>query len=225
MNGRESAENEGISAEAIERKLRSESILQAEGVPFFAMLPVIDTTAEAVKRSKEEVALRTLCVLFVAAKGEGLDEELAERLLESYELRPHLTPEELAFVLDNSPSEQDRIQFTWRHEAAWTLLWSLGFVDELGKPAQICDVEFAARTMAERTTSQFIEECELRPIADILDHADLIYRYHWAVRNARIRGQQVPAGLDPGVTQERHHALNWLIGSDGQEWDDVTTHT
>jgi hypothetical protein len=73
MNGR-SAENEGVSAEAIDRRLRSERILRAEGVPFLAALPVIETTAEALKRSKEEVALRTLCLLFVAAKGEGLEE-------------------------------------------------------------------------------------------------------------------------------------------------------
>jgi hypothetical protein len=225
MNERVSAENGGILPEAIDRRLRSEKILQAEGVPFLATLPVIETAAEAVKRSKEEVALRTLCVLFVAAKGEGLGEELVEQLLESYELRPHLTPRELAFVLDKSPSQHDRIQFTWRHEAAWTLLWALGFVAQLGKPAQICDVGFAAATMAERTTSQFIEDSELRPIADILDQADLIYRYHWAVRNARIRRQEVPAGLDPGVTQERHYALNWLIGYNEQAWDNVTTGT
>jgi len=214
-----------VSAEAAERKLRSEAILRAEGVPFFAQLPVIDTAAEALKRSKEEVALRALCVLFVAAKGEGLGEELVERLLEFYELRPHLSPRELAFVLDKSPSQHDRIQFTWRHEAAWALLWALGFVTELGKPDRICDVAFAAGTMAERTASQFIEDSELRPIADILDQADLIYRYHWAIRNARIKGQQAPAGLDPGVTQERHHALNWLIGYDGREWDHVGTDT
>jgi len=128
-------------------------------------------------------------------------------------------------VLDKFPSQHDRIQFTWRHEAAWTLLWALGFVAELGKPDQICDVEFAASTMAERTASQFIEDSELRPIANILDEADLIYRYHWAVRNARIKGQQVPAALDPGVTEERHYALNWLIGSNEQTWDDVTTDT
>lgn len=96
---------------------------------------------------------------------------------------------------------------------------------QLAKPSQICDVEFAARTMAERTTSQFIEDSELRPIADILDQADLIYRYHWAVRNALTRGQQVPAALDPGVTEERHHALNWLIGYGKQAWDNVTTNT
>jgi len=125
--------NERISAEAIDRKLRSETVLRAEGAPFFAQLPVIETTAEALKRSKEEVALRTLCLLFVAAKGEGLDEELVERLLVSYELRPHLSPKELAFVLDKSPSQHDRIQFTWRHEAAWTLLWALGLRGPTGQ--------------------------------------------------------------------------------------------
>jgi Domain of unknown function (DUF4272) len=225
MNERLATENGKISAEAVDRRLRSETILRAEGVPFLAALPVIETTAEALKRPKEEVALRTLCLLFVAAKGEGLEEEVVERVLESYELRPHLTPKELAFVLDNSPSQHDRIQFAWRYEAAWTLLWALGFVAELGKPVQICHVKSAVRTMTGTTTSQFIQDSELRPIADILDQADLIYRYHWAVRNARIKGQQIPAALDPDVTEERHHALNWLVGYLEQAWDDVTTDT
>jgi hypothetical protein len=224
MNEKVSAANWNIPAEAIDRKVRSETILQAEGVPFLATLPVIETMAEALKRSKEEVALRTLCLLFVAAKGEGIAEEILEQVLESYELRPHLTPKELGFVLDSSPSQHDRIQFTWRYEAAWTLLWALGFVAKLGKPAEVCDVKFAVGTMIETTTSRFIEDSELRPIADIIDQADLIYRYHWAVTNARLKGRQIPAALDPRVTQERHHALNWLIGTD-PAWDDVTTDT
>jgi hypothetical protein len=225
MNEGVSAENGGVSAEAIDRRLRSETILRAEGVPFLASLPVIETTAEALKRTKEEVALRTLCLLFVAAKGEGVEGEVLERLLKSYELRPHLTPKELAFVLDNSPSQHDRIQFAWRYEAASTLLWALGFVAQLGKPVQPCDVEFAVSTMTERTTSQFIEDSGLRPIADILDQADLIYRYHWAIRDARLKGRQIPADLHPGVTDERHHAFNWLIGYLEQAWDDVSTDT
>jgi hypothetical protein len=84
-------ENGKISAEALDRRLRSETILRAEGVPFLAVLPVIDTAAEALKRSKEEVALRTLCLLFVAAKGEGLKQEVVERVLKKWELRPHLS--------------------------------------------------------------------------------------------------------------------------------------
>jgi hypothetical protein len=220
-----SAENGEISAEAIDRRLRSEAILRAEGVPVLASLPVIETTAEALKRSKEEVALRTLCLLIVAAKGEGLEEDVVERVLKSYELQPYLTPKELAFVLDNSPSQHDRVQFIWRYEAASTLLWALCFVDQLGKPVQMCDVKFAVATMTERTTSQFIEDSELRPIADILDQADLIYRYHWAVRDAHLKGQQIPAALNPDVTEERHYALNWLIGYLEQAWDDVATDT
>ena len=141
MNERGAAENGGISAEAIDRKLRSETILRAEGVPFLAALPVIETAAEALHRSKEEVALRTLCLQLVAAKGGGLRDEVVEGILEDYELRPHLTPEELTFVLDNSPSQHDRSKFSWRHEASWTLLWALGFVANLGKPAQLCDVD------------------------------------------------------------------------------------
>jgi hypothetical protein len=99
----------------------------------------------------------------------------------------------------------------------------LGFVAELGTPTHACDVNLAASAMTERTTSQFIEDSKLRPIADILDQADLIYRYHWAVRNARLKGQQTPGALDAGVTQERHHALNWLVMEEA--WDDVTTDT
>jgi hypothetical protein len=225
MSERVSAENGGISSEAIDRKLRSETILRAEGVPFLAALPVTETTTEALKRSKEEVALRTLCLLLVAEKGAGLEDEVVEGVLKSYELRPHLTPKELAFVLDNSPSPHDRIQFAWRYEAASTLLWALGFVAQLGKPVQPCDVQFAVRAMSETTTSQFIEDSELRPIADILDQVDLIYRYHWAVRNARLKGQQIPADIDPDVTEERHYALNWLVGYLEQAWDHVSTNT
>jgi hypothetical protein len=220
------AEKGKISAEALDRRLRSEAILQAEGVPFLAALPCIEPAAEALKRPKDEVALRTLCLLIVAAKGEGLKQETVEHVLETYELRPHLTPKERAFVLDSAPSQHDRIQFTWRYEAAWALLWALGFVAQLGKPAQICDVKFAVRTMTQRTTSKFIEDAELRPIASILDQADLIYRYHWAVRDAHLKGQPMPAALDPGVTAERHYAFNWLIGFwKDQAWDNITTDT
>jgi hypothetical protein len=72
MNESVSAENGGISAEAIDRRLRSETILRAEGVPFLAALPVVETAAEVLKRSKEEVALRTLCLLLVAERAQDL---------------------------------------------------------------------------------------------------------------------------------------------------------
>ena len=72
----------------------------------------------------------------------------------------------------------------------------------------------------------FMAQAKLRDIASILDEADLIYRYHWACVDARLKQAPMPAGLNPSVVMERHAALNWLIDNDGQDdWDnpDVST--
>jgi len=211
--------------EARKRKERSEAVLRAEGVPINPHLPVIEIEAESRRRTREEIAVRALALLVVAVKGEGLEQEIVEEIVTAYGLAPSLTPNERAFVQNRSPSKHDRAQFSWRYEAAWTLLWALGYVETLGKPAVICDVVRAVRLMKVRTRQQFIDQARLRPMSEILDQADLIYRYDWAVVDARLKGQPPPAQLDPGVTMERHYALNWLIGYQDQDWDDISTDT
>ena len=219
------AKHRAPAPEALKRKERSEAVLHAEAVPLNAALPVIDTESEAKPRSKDEVAYRALALLVVAVKGEGLDQKTVERLAKDYGLAPYFTPKEKAFVSDPSPSQHDRVQFAWRYEGAWTLLWALGFVEKLEKPSKVCDVPRAVNFMKQRTARQFVADAKPRPPGEILDQADRIYRYHWAVVDARLNGKQPPAGLDPGVTLERHHALNWLIGYMDQVWDDITTDT
>jgi hypothetical protein len=105
------------------------------------------------------------------------------------------------------------------------LLWALGYVETLGRPEGICDVSKAVGFLRERTTEQFLKDAKLRPIATILDQADLIYRYHWAVVDALVKGKDAPAKLEKGVVQERHYVLNWLVGYMEQEWDDISTDT
>jgi Domain of unknown function (DUF4272) len=210
---------------AIERKARSEARLASEGVPFISHLPVIEDIANVNQRSKDEIAWRAMALLVVAVKGEGLEHERVLEIVDEYGLQPHLTKKEAAFIYDPLPTEHDRIQFVWRYEAAWVLLWSLGYVDELPIPAGICDVPRAVGFMRDRTPSEFIRDARLRPLDKILDEADLIYRYHWAVVDSRVNDKAVPASLNPSVTLERHYALNWLIGYMGQDWDDVSTDT
>ena len=214
-----------LSKEALDRRARSEAVLKTEGVPINRYLPVIETESEARVRTTEEVARRALCVLVVAVKGEGLEQPVVNRIVNEYGLRQLLTPKERAFIQAASPSQHDKVQFVWRYEAAWVLLWALGYVQSLGKPVGICDVPTAVRTMRDRSAKSFVSEARLRPTAEILDQADRIYRYHWAVVDARVNGRPAPAGLNADVVPERHHALNWLIGYMGQEWDEVTTDT
>lgn len=214
-----------VPQESLDRRARSEAILEREGIRINRWLPAIEIEAETLHRPKEEVAWRALALMLVAIKGEGLEDEIVQRVASDYALMPHLSPDELAFIRNSAPEQTDRIQFSWRYEATWTLFWALGYVEELRKPTDQCDVSRAAAIMQERSAPAFIADARLRPMAEILDQADLIYRYHWAVVDARVNGAPSPTGLHPGVVKERHHALNWLIGYMDQDWDEVSTDT
>jgi hypothetical protein len=214
-----------VSDEAHVRKERSIASLKSEAVPFVEHLPVIATEAESTRRTTEQVATRAVALCIVAVKGEGLEQEILERVVEDYKLESAFTPKEKEFIDNSNSSQDDRIQFAWRYESYWVVLWALGFIDNLERPDQICDVEFAASILHENGRDGFLQTAKLRSQAELLDAADLIYRYHWAVVDARIHNRQPPAGLDPGIVMERHHALNWMTGYMGQEWDVVSTDT
>lgn len=213
------------SKEALERKQRSIERLKKEGVPLLEELPFIEDSSEAKKRTTEEIAHRTIAVILTAVKGEGLDQETIDSLVKNYGAEKFFSPEESAFIKDTSPAMHDRIQFSWRYECAWVLLWSLGYVDTLTKPEVTCDVPKLVGFIKDRDTAQLIRDAKLRSLDQILDQADLIYRYHWATTDARIKNKPAPAELEDGVVQERHYALNWLIGYMDEEWDDISTDT
>ncbi|MGJ8644453.1 MAG: DUF4272 domain-containing protein [Luteolibacter sp.] len=214
-----------LSFEAIDRRAQSVTILENRGVPYIDHLPVIEDSMTAKRRSKEVIAHRAIALAIVSVKGEGLEQETISSLVEKYEATPFLSEQEIDFVSNKNPDEHSRIQFVWRYECLWVMLWALGYVDELEYPDSICDVEKAESIIADRNTDQLIADSQLRDLSEILDQADLIYRYHWAVVSARLEGNPPPASLDKGVVMERHYALNWLIGYMDQEWDDISTDT
>lgn len=213
------------SRESQSRKKRSLAILKAEKIPFTQHLPAIGTEAQSTRRSTEQVAQRAMALCIVAAKGEGVDQETIGRLVNEYKLASLFTPKEKAFIANPNPTQHDRIQFTWRYECYWVMLWALGFVDTLDRPDAICDVRHAVSFLQQNGHDGFVKKSKLRSQSEILDAADLIYRYHWAVVDARINDREPPATLDAGVVMERHYALNWLIGYMDQEWDDISTDT
>lgn len=215
-----------VSNFQIERKRRSEAILLKEDVPFIDHLPVVESEEDIQLRSLEQVAWRAMALNVVAARAEGLGRARFLSIVEQYDLKSAFSPDEQQFVFDDEPSEHARIQFVWRYEAYWTLLWALSYIDELGRPDHNCNVELAVQLLVDRSPAQFIKESTLRTANEILDATDLIYRYHWACVDARLNGRTAPAGLDEGVVMERHHALNWLTGyMDNEDWDDVSTDT
>ncbi|OWA33163.1 hypothetical protein B9G55_22880 [Saccharibacillus sp. O16] len=222
------------SEENLARKERSEHRLKGEGVPVNAHLPFIEEEEQTRIRSVEETAARAVALCITAVKGEsdGAGEDPAEtseliaRIANSYGADAFFTESERAYLKEPTPESSQIAAFSWGYESYWVMLWALGFVEKLERPDRICDVGHAVSILQRyENFESFLEASRMRSKHEIMDEADLIYRYDWACVDARIQNQEAPAGLEAGVVYERHRSLNWLIHYMDQDWDHVTTDT
>ena len=207
------------------RKEASQTVLRAEGVPILETLPSIEDEAASTRHSDEDVIQRLIALAIVAVKGETNDQEMSLGLIKQFNATGYFSPAEQAFIDNPQPSDQDLIDMSWRYEGVHVLLWALGVYPDIGRPDAITDVPLLATTLRDLGPEGLRATARLRPQSQLLDAADLMYRYHWAVIQAGLDGHPMPSGLDPGVVYQRHYALNWLIGYMDQAWDDISTDT
>ncbi|HVY88701.1 MAG TPA: DUF4272 domain-containing protein [Hyphomonadaceae bacterium] len=214
-----------LSADSTERKTRSEEILTREGVPFLAHLPMIQPVSEIRFRSTAESMDRLLGLTIAAIYAETADGAWVRELAHDWQADGCFTPNERAFLQQAEPSAQHRAQFSWRYEGVWVLLWTLGFQNTLGRPDHQANVAGMLKPMFELGPAAMRGKAHLRDGNEILNALDLVYRYHWACTEARVKGRIMPAGLDGGVVMEWHYALNWITSYGDAAWDDVQTDT
>lgn len=211
--------------DAVRRKARSESLLETQGLPINRALPLIGIDEEVRPRSVEEIAYRALCLLPIAGRGCGLEPEAEAMMVENHGLGAYFTPAEQAYIKDSSPPGPIRVQFCWRFESAWVLLWALGYVEEgLAQPGEVCDVQRAYEMAADRPGERFLAEATPVAFTEVLEQADLAYRMHWALRQIWLNGEEPPDGFNPSIVYERDYALSWLTTAD-VAWDEVETDT
>jgi len=108
------------------------------------------------------------------------------------------------------------------------ILWALGAVDELPPADEQCDTSVFREILppySATNVADFLASAQLRPEAELIAVADDMRALHWEARDAEIKGSSIQPRVDTEVIQERHHAINWIIGYDGADWDDVTTDT
>jgi hypothetical protein len=214
--------------DAWRRKAATEAQLAARGLAASATLPPVVGEPELRLRTPEETGRRAIALLAVAiraeslASGNPLPAAELERKLPG--LQGFLSPQEAAFLQAEQPGEAELPQFSWRYESLRTLEWALG-LGELPWPGEPCDAALTARALLDRIKDAAAGRLALRPAVEILDALDLHYRLHWLVRQARLDGKPLPAGVDAGVVSERHHALNWLTRFEEAGWDETDTPT
>ena len=216
-------------AAAHHRKARTEDLLANRALKAAAGLPPVIAESEVVLRTGAEVAERIVALFAVAVRAESVaskspmtSDEILQRLGMD---EGALSPAERKFIVDRMPTQKDTVAFRWCYECAFTLAWAVGIIDKLPFPGAICDVELIAQKLLKLGIAGINETARLRPASELLDSLDLHQRLHWITRQAQADKKAAPGGLDAGVIQERHRALNWLVRFDGAKWDDVETPT
>lgn len=209
----------------MERKSRSHKKIKSLELPILESLPVIEDSKDIIPREALEVSERALAVAIVAVKGEGLEQETIEEIINDWDIKNLFTVEENEFLYNYAPSKQDRINYAWKYECLDVLLWALGYKTEIPDPNKICNVGEDIEIIKKNNTPlKLSENSKLRSIEEILDMNDFYYRLHWSAIELRVTNKECIV-IDEGIIRERHYALNWLIRYMNQSWDEITTDT
>ena len=179
-------------------------------------------------RSPQAVALRALAVFAVAGLSKGAPRPEVLNWLTDNNLWSALAPSEAGYIDTPEPSHKQKINASWLSERLVVLVWALGLIAKLPRADEQCSMgEFQNRLppFSSQGVEDFVAKSKLRPEAELLALADEILDLHWHARDAKMnaRAPQKPVELE--IIQERHHAINWVIGYEGADWDDVTTDT
>lgn len=212
---------------AEQRKKQTEKYLKSLNIPFIDHLPLIEEENEVKIRTAQEIAERILILVYLAYVSEVPDErENVIEFLETNLLWDKVSPDEKELFQKEELTDQETTNISWRSEGVWLLLWTINKVDNLELPTEQVEIPKIVSLLPEFLTdpTEFIKNAIVRPTTEILDQSDLVYRLHWATRNADLNNQPMPANLDLSIIMERHYAINWVTFY-ADEWDEVSTDT
>lgn len=230
------SENNEISYEQVKRRLRSREVIKGKYIYVPAWYPVIESETEAECRTPEEIAQRAVALMIISLYseyrlGENMDYEEAynfvKDIIDEYNADKFFSPEEREYINNPDSTEREQISYSWKYENLLVMEWALGLIDELDFPDHICDVPLTVRVLKDcHSIEEILNKAEPKSHKELLDECDLIFCLDWACVDTRVHRLPAPAGLDGGVTIERHKSLNWLVGSyERADWDDVGTNT
>jgi hypothetical protein len=209
---------------AQQRKEQTEIILKENNIQVNPYLPLIEEESEAIIRSAQDIAKRVLILAYLYTTiHNGDDKRDIIAYLKTEKLWGHVSQREQTLFKKDILTEKESIGISWRVECIYVLLWSINKIDNLGLPADETSGIFNLIPEYMEPSKEFISEAVIRKTTEILDASDLIYRIHWATRQAGIDNAEVP-NINPDVVVEWHQAINWITFYE-DKWDDITTDT
>lgn len=181
-------------------------------------------------RTQIEVVNRALALGAVVAVSFGAPRDEILAWLDETELVAALTPAERAFLDCDMPADTQINNMSWQSERLTLLLWALGKIDTLPPTDAQCNIDLLERILppyGDQSISEFRRTARLRTEDELFDLAIQLQAQHALARQRATNPGYRPTepAVDIEIIQERHHAINWLVGYSADNWDDVTTDT
>jgi hypothetical protein len=203
-----------------EVKNKSSRYLRSIGIDVPEHLPQIECLDEVKPRTAQDIAGRLSALAYVIglgfnAKGKDLLEQLNK-----YNLMPYVSHYEKELLSQDGIEDQEKINMCWLAEGSQALAWCIDLVQL--DHFKHCDDDLAQKIPFKVDPKEFIKKAQLRPIAEIQEQSDLLYRMHWYSRNCGLTGQKCE--LSESIVSERRKAIDWAYGVE-EDWDEIPMDT
>ena len=209
----------------IGRKKRTEKKLKELGIPINQHLHTLEIESNLRFKEIEEVINRIIANTIVSAKGSGAPDEIIEEYIEKYQAMELFSPEEKEFIENEDPDQDEYSTYSWKIECNSALLWAINLVPDLPFPHTLSDVDTLYNLVLNSTRDELLKRASYRDTNEILDALDMLYRLHWAIVETRLKNEDLPIEISPGVVYERRYALNWIVNLMDEEWDNISMNT
>lgn len=223
----EIGEDDKAFIEVYDRKINSINTLIAQGIPYLDTLPPIMSSYEVRGKTLEEIAKRAIVLCITCNFANDIinnkkkrylkdSKKFFNKLLDSFNVRDAMTADERK--LFEKMDQNLAVQISWQFEGYVILLWTLGLIEEIEFPDVVTDSNAVTSIVSScNNYREFIEKCELRDVYEVLDLADLTYRYNWYCTEAYINKEEPIINRE--IVIERYRALVWLLSD--VKWDKV----
>ena len=207
-----------------ERKSASEARIRALDIPINENLRLLAADDEVQLRSPEDVLQRMIALWAVVGTAMVPGNRHFHRYIVGNRYQPWLSTRESRFLLKENPGEAQRILYSWQLEPLYFIAWCAGLIEHVGIPQGPSSLKDIVGLFPKDMTppDRLKDAIRIRPVAEIMDQVDLVYRLDWGVRHVQPTGDGTAPALNAGVLQEWHRAANWMIRHKGQDdWDHI----
>lgn len=203
-----------------EVKNKNTNYLSSVGIDVPEDLPRIESLDEVKPRTAQDIAGRLCALSYVIGLSFDMKGKDLLAHLKKFNLMSFVSGYENELLNQDIIGDQDKINISWLAECAQALAWCIGLVDL--DHFKHCDEDLATKVPFNADPKEFIQNAQLRPMAEMLEQADLLYRMHWYARNCGLTGQECK--LSESIVSERRKAIDWAYGVE-ENWDEVPMDT